>query len=99
MPGAHVRALYDSEAVLRRLAGALRALGEDDPGEPSIDENSASDPLPSGQRLAASHAASSPETPLLGALWRGHDILDVLDRMLAGRGRSETARETGPGEP
>jgi hypothetical protein len=97
MHGARVRALYESDEVLRRVAGTLRQLGADEPSQPTLDENGATS-MP-----VTSKSATLPETgrqaALLGALRRSRETLEVLDRVLTARGHSDTAILTGGSEP
>ena len=81
MNRARVRSLYDSEAVLRQAAGALRALGWSDlanrftervPSEPSG--------LLDRRELALARQAS-----LIAALRRSREVLDTVARVLEAR--------------
>jgi hypothetical protein len=97
MHGARVRAFYESDEVLRRLAGTLRQIGADEPSQPTLDENGATS-LPATPKSitrpdAGRHAA------LLGALRRSRETLEVLDRVLTARAHSESATTAGGDEP
>ena len=77
---ARVRSLYDSEAVLRQAAGALRALGWSDASRfaerlPSETPDSAA-----RRELALARQAS-----LLAALRRSREVLDTVTHMLEAR--------------
>ncbi|MGQ0639569.1 MAG: hypothetical protein ACT4P6_02190 [Gemmatimonadaceae bacterium] len=92
MTDARAMALDEAEAVLRRLAVVLRQLGADDESAAVLDENGART-----QRATSpvSRVAMQPEVgdhaALLGALRRGREVLDFLERFLSNRARSEAA--------
>jgi hypothetical protein len=81
MNRARVRSLYDSEAVLRQAAGALRALGWSDPAN-RFTERVPSDAhgVPEHHELALARQAS-----LIAALRRSREVLDTVVRALEAR--------------
>jgi hypothetical protein len=85
MPGARVRALYDADAVLRRLARVLRELVNVDADRPPHVEGAAR--TPAADPVEARVNADGPEAVLLQALERSRDTLAGVARVLAARDR------------
>lgn len=81
MNRARVRSLYDSEAVLRQAAGALRALGWSDPASRFTERvpSEAPDLLVRHELALARHAS------LIAALRRSREVLDTVARVLDAR--------------
>jgi hypothetical protein len=81
MTRARVRSLYDSEAVLRQAAGALRALGWSDPA------NRFTERLPSEvpDLLARRELALARHASLIAALRRSREVLDAVARVVDAR--------------
>ena len=82
MHSARVRSLYDSEAVLRRTASVLRALGASERTAPRSAfmprSDSAQEPgVLFGEAPSRRHAA------LTAALRRSREVLEALDRRMA----------------
>lgn len=98
MYSARVRALYEADEVLRRLAGTLRLLGADEPNQPTLDENGATS-LPATAPKPAAQPEAGRQALLLGALRRSRETLELLDRVLTARSRSDSASNAGGGEP
>ena len=81
MNRARVRSLYDSEAVLRQAAGALRSLGWSDPANRFAERVPSEAPDTGGRReLALARQAS-----LIAALRRSREVLDTVARVLDAR--------------
>ena len=85
MHSARARSLYDSEAVLRRTATVLRAIGasERTATQPAVTQRSASAPE---AQVRFSVAPSRRHAALTAALRRGREVLEALDRRLTIRG-------------
>ncbi|MGH7696574.1 MAG: hypothetical protein ACRENH_16425 [Gemmatimonadaceae bacterium] len=81
MHRARVRSLYDSEAVLRQAAGALRSLGWSD--APS---RFAERPAGEAQETSARRElALARQASLMAALRRSREVLDTVARVLETR--------------
>ena len=81
MHRARVRSLYDSEAVLRQAAGALRSLGWSDSSSRFAERLPSEAPESSVRReLALARQAS-----LMAALRRSREVLDTVARVLEAR--------------
>jgi len=101
MSDEQVRALQESDALLRRVANLVRQLGSDDHREPLIDENGARTqpslsrealatiPAPTPIHIASADRATGSDAACLGALRRCREVLDVLDRHLRARVSTE----------
>jgi hypothetical protein len=90
MHSARLRSLYDSEAVLRRTASVLRAIGtsESTAPRPAIRQRLASAP-DTGIRF--SEAPSRRHAALTAALRRSREVLEALDRRMAIRDTLSTS--------
>lgn len=85
MNRARVRSLYDSEAVLRQAASALRSLGWSDPANRFTERVPSEAPESVGRRaLALARQAS-----LIAALRRSREVLDTVARVLDARGAAK----------
>ena len=86
MHRARVRSLYDSEAVLRQAAAALRSLGCD-PSSRFAERLPSEAPESSARReLALARQAS-----LIAALRRSREVLDTVARVLEARDATKHA--------
>ena len=81
MHRARVRSLYDSEAVLRQAASALRSLGWSDPSSRFAER------LPSEAQgsSARRELALARQASLMAALRRSREVLDTVARVLEAR--------------
>lgn len=79
---ARVRSLYDSEAVLRRTAGVLRAIGASERSalRPAVNQRS-TPALDAAIRV--SEAPRRRQAALTAALRRSREVLEALDRRIA----------------
>ena len=85
MNRARVRSLYDSEAVLRQAAGALRALGWSGPAKRFTERV----PSEESDLLARRELALARQASLIAALRRSREILDTVARLLEARAAAQ----------
>lgn len=81
MNRARVRSLYDSEAVLRQAAGALRALGWSDPANRFTERV----PSEAQESLERREMTLARQASLIAALRRSREVLDTVVRVLEAR--------------